>query len=272
MNLGKMIVIEGADYAGKTEFAKQLQRILSYRDFGSTLTNLPGGDTLGRKIREVIVNNPFDADTQTCLFAANRSHLTKQVIYPLLDVGRSIICTRWRWSCDVYQGNKHISDFLDESMRVAIPDVYVFLVTTESVMRKSSEKRLLEEEQNLMDISHTKDYDGIQASFNACYDAYDGHKFKYIYNKGTTVPTDREFIELHKDLLEHLGYFELKEHNTVFLDEIPQPTPYQPDNTPDSVFGYGTVEYTGQSLDGFKNPNPIIEKRSQSIIVHGNTP
>ena len=43
MSKGLFIVVEGADFAGKTTFVKQLKKVLGMQDFSSVLFRSPGG-------------------------------------------------------------------------------------------------------------------------------------------------------------------------------------------------------------------------------------
>lgn len=215
---GKFIVIEGGDFCGKTTFAEQLARVLGYRDFNCSLFRSPGGDIEGEAIRRLLVNTKLDEATRTCIFAGNRVHTTNTVIKPLISVGRNLIFTRWRWSADVYQDIPEVSDFLDSKLGVAIPDLYILLECSTEVMEKGWLNR---ESTDLMDDEYTTDYQTVKQRYQNLYDKYEGNKFKFTYNEGTTVPKDREFIEKFKPLLEHLGYFDLPEVITVYADDEP---------------------------------------------------
>ncbi len=221
---GKFIVIEGGDFCGKTTFAEQLHRVLGYRDMNSTLIRSPGGDAEGEKIRKLLVNTKLDEATRTCIFAGNRVHTSNAVIKPLLRVGRNIISTRWRWSADVYQDVPAVSDFIDEKLSVCIPDLYVLLECSNEVMEKSYLKRENEaleggNELDLMDTEYTANYEEVRNRYKEIYLNHQGNKISLQYNKGTTPPTDREFIQEYKELLEMLGYFNHPEVISVYADE-----------------------------------------------------
>lgn len=215
---GKFIVIEGGDFCGKTTFAEQLHRVLGYRDMNSTLIRSPGGDTKGEKIRELLVNTKLDEATRTCIFAGNRVHTSNAVIKPLLRVGRNIISTRWRWSADVYQDVPEVSDLLDEKLGVCIPDLYVLLECSDEVMEKGWLNR---ESTDLMDAEYTANYSEVRNRYKNVFLNHQGNKIQLVYNEGKTVPTDREFIEKYKDLLDLLGYFNHPEVISTYADEKP---------------------------------------------------
>ena len=215
---GKFIVIEGGDFCGKTTFAEQLHRVLGYRDINSSLIRSPGGDAEGEKIRSLLVNTKLDEATRTCIFAGNRVHTSNTVIKPLLRVGRNIISTRWRWSADVYQDVPEVSDFLDEKLGVCIPDLYILLECSNEVMEKGWLNR---ESTDLMDEEYTANYNEVRNRYKNVFLNHQGNKIQLVYNEGKTVPTDREFIEKYKDLLDLLGYFDHPEVISVYADEKP---------------------------------------------------
>lgn len=210
---GKFIVIEGGDFCGKTTFAAQLERVLLYRGISCDQTRLPGGDQIGEMMRSVLVNQPLDHRARAYLFAANRAHLSDAVLKPLLKLGRNFICTRWKWSSNVYQGYVDLTNKLDDLADVIQPDAYILLECTDEVMERGLKaKRDREDPDNdevdLMDEEHTENYQMIKDQYRDEYEKHQGTKFKYVYNKGGKKQTDQEFIEEFRDLLDWFGYFD----------------------------------------------------------------
>ena len=232
MSKGLFIVVEGADFAGKTTFVKQLKKVLGMQDFSSVLFRSPGGLDGGEAIRELLVNTVLSEEVRTLIFSANRVDSTQKIINPLIKKGINVISTRWRWSSNVYQDNQKVADYVDEAMGVAIPDIYILLECSEEAFDKSlkarNEKMLDEDYQiDLMDQEYTQNYASVKERFNDEYEAYAGTKFKFVYNQGKPKPpTDEEFIELVKPFLSEIGYFEEKvslgrglTHNTIVIDD-----------------------------------------------------
>lgn len=232
MSKGLFIVVEGADFAGKTTFVKQLKKVLGVQDFSSVLFRSPGGLDGGEAIRELLVNTVLSEEVRTLIFSANRVDSTQKIINPLIKKGINVISTRWRWSSNVYQDNQKVADYVDEAMGVAIPDIYILLECSEEAFDKSlkarNEKMLDEDYQiDLMDQEYTQNYASVKERFNDEYEAYTGTKFKFVYNQGKPKPpTDEEFIELVKPFLSEIGYFEEKvslgrglTHNAIVIDD-----------------------------------------------------
>ena len=77
-------------------------------------------------------------------------------------------------------------------------------------------------ELDLMDTEYTANYEEVRNRYKEIYLNHQGNKISLQYNKGTTPPTDREFIEEYKQLLEMLGYFDHPEVISVYADEHDQ--------------------------------------------------
>lgn len=105
-NLGKYIVIEGADGTGKTTQADLVQEYLESLDIEVLHVKEPGGTPIAEAIRQVILDATLDRlpRTNMLLFTANRYELWHSTIKPALERGAWVICTRNYWSSIAYQG------------------------------------------------------------------------------------------------------------------------------------------------------------------------
>lgn len=98
------ITVEGVDGAGKSSHLTWLANTL--RGMGQTivLTREPGGTLLGEHLRELLLHEKMDLETETLLmFAARREHLS-QVIKPALQRGETVISDRFTDATYAYQG------------------------------------------------------------------------------------------------------------------------------------------------------------------------
>lgn len=100
---GKFITFEGIDGAGKsshigfvTEFLKERgKQVLSSRE--------PGGTALGEKLRELVLHEKMDLETEALLmFASRREHLA-QVIEPAIARGDWVLSDRFTDASFAYQ-------------------------------------------------------------------------------------------------------------------------------------------------------------------------
>lgn len=101
---GKFITFEGIDGAGKSShIASVSDRIREY-GFVVVSTREPGGTPLGEKLRELLLHEPMNLETEAMLmFAARREHLAL-VIEPALARGEWVVCDRFSDATYAYQG------------------------------------------------------------------------------------------------------------------------------------------------------------------------
>lgn len=101
---GKFITIEGIDGAGKSSQIAHVVELLRGRGLEVVSTREPGGTHLGEKLRELLLHEPMNLETEALLmFAARREHLA-QIIAPALARGAWVVCDRFTDATFAYQG------------------------------------------------------------------------------------------------------------------------------------------------------------------------
>ena len=91
---GLFISFEGIDGAGKSTHIEAVAQAFEDQGRAVTRTREPGGTPLAERLRELVLNAPMDALTESLLvFAARRDHIA-QVIAPALAEGRVVLCDR----------------------------------------------------------------------------------------------------------------------------------------------------------------------------------
>jgi len=105
---GRFITFEGIDGAGKTThlawFRQRLDDKISATGRSVVITREPGGTTLGESLRDLLLNQPMDLETEALLmFAARREHLA-QIIEPALARGDWVLSDRFSDATFAYQG------------------------------------------------------------------------------------------------------------------------------------------------------------------------
>lgn len=104
---GLFITVEGVDGAGKSTAMEWLaeriaQKIVHPRTI--VRTREPGGTPLGERLRELLLHEKMDLETETLLmFAARREHIA-QVVLPALARGDVVISDRFTDATFAYQG------------------------------------------------------------------------------------------------------------------------------------------------------------------------
>ena len=153
---GKFIVIEGIDGCGKTTQIDQLSKWLpksGLMNKGSKLitTKEPGGSLLGKKLRELILdnnaNNKPSSLAELLLYSADRAEHVSKIILPALNNNNWVISDRFSDSTLAYQGYgrkidleiiKKIESFVCQGV---YPDFTFFLEISpkESILRRKNE-------------------------------------------------------------------------------------------------------------------------------------
>ncbi|ACD16347.1 MULTISPECIES: dTMP kinase [Paraburkholderia] len=108
MARGKFITFEGIDGAGKTThlswFRERLEQKVASTGRSVVMTREPGGTPLGEQIREIVLHQKMDLETEALLmFALRRQHLA-EVIEPALARGDWVLSDRFTDATFAYQG------------------------------------------------------------------------------------------------------------------------------------------------------------------------
>ncbi|QKS69622.1 dTMP kinase [Paenalkalicoccus suaedae] len=104
---GLFISFEGGEGAGKSTVLHKIETKLKAHHVNVLATREPGGNIIGEKIREIIldpIHTEMDMRTEALLYAASRrQHLVEKVL-PALKTGTVVLCDRFVDSSLVYQG------------------------------------------------------------------------------------------------------------------------------------------------------------------------
>ena len=153
---GKFIVIEGIDGCGKTtqinELSKWLPKSgLMKKNSKLITTREPGGSLLGKKLRNLILdNNTTDKPTslaELLLYSADRAEHVSKIISPALKEGNWVISDRFSDSTLAYQGyGRNINLEIIKNIESIVcqgesPDLTIFLEISpeESISRRKNQ-------------------------------------------------------------------------------------------------------------------------------------
>ena len=107
MKMGKFIVFEGGEGAGKSTQARLLAVALRAHGLDVVQTREPGGTPGAEAIRALLLGldgQAWQPRAEALLFAAARSDHVERLIRPALMVGKWVICDRFVDSSRAYQG------------------------------------------------------------------------------------------------------------------------------------------------------------------------
>jgi dTMP kinase len=103
---GTFITFEGIDGSGKSTQLRLLSNFLGASGCDVLLTREPGGTTLGKRLREALLDAQETVDplTELLVFAADRSQHVRRLLRPALAAGRIVISDRYADATVAYQG------------------------------------------------------------------------------------------------------------------------------------------------------------------------
>lgn len=103
---GHFVTLEGPEGAGKTTQLKLLSRHLDTLGHKHLVTRDPGGTSLGKQIRRILLNtdSPVESITELLLYEADRAQHVHELIIPALQDGALVLCDRYIDSTVAYQG------------------------------------------------------------------------------------------------------------------------------------------------------------------------
>lgn len=107
MTRGKLIVLEGAEGAGKTTQIRLLAERLATAGIQCVALREPGGTPVGDDIREILLQpeQQITPATEALLFMASRAELVNREIGPSLQKGMFVLLDRFFLSTYAYQIN-----------------------------------------------------------------------------------------------------------------------------------------------------------------------
>ena len=198
MTDGLFIAFEGGDGAGKSTQVALLREALEAAGRTVTVTRQPGGTTLGREIRDLVLHGDHVAPrAEALLFAADKAHHVDQLIRPALDRGEVVLTDRYTDSSVAYQGAgrdlgaQEIHDLNMWAVDDLVPDltVVVDVSAAEGRRRRGDVHDRLEAEEDTFHEATRSNYLAMAQ----------GNPQRYVVVDGTLSPD-----EIHARVVERL--------------------------------------------------------------------
>ena len=197
MTDGLFIAFEGGDGAGKSTQVALLREAFEAAGRTVTVTRQPGGTTLGREIRDLVLHGDHVAPrAEALLFAADKAHHVDQLIRPALDRGEVVLTDRYTDSSVAYQGAgrdlgaQEIHDLNMWAVDDLVPDltVVVDVSAAEGRRRRGDVHDRLEAEADAF-------HDAIRAHYLAMAQ---GNPQRYVVVDGTLSPDEIHAVVLQR--------------------------------------------------------------------------
>jgi dTMP kinase len=107
LSKGLFITFEGPEGSGKSTHSRRLAEELSSGGYDVVHTAEPGGTSLGRRIRDILLGKDdvrLGKEAELFLFEADRSQHVEEVIAPALESRKIVLCDRFNTATFAYQG------------------------------------------------------------------------------------------------------------------------------------------------------------------------
>jgi dTMP kinase len=136
MTVGKFIVIEGLEGAGKSTAIAHVCKVLNERQLTSQTVREPGGTPLAEALRELVKQHwqeRIAEQTELLLMYASRVQLVTNVIKPALASGHWVVGDRHDLSSRAYQGGgRELGDAMLQQLKQLVlgdfkPDLTLLL-------------------------------------------------------------------------------------------------------------------------------------------------
>ncbi|MDR0827607.1 MAG: dTMP kinase [Desulfovibrio sp.] len=100
------ITFEGIEGSGKTRALNQICAALSEESVSFVSTHEPGGSSVGRALRPLLLHktHPLSPEAELFMFLADRAQHVSKIIRPALESGDVVLCDRYADSTLAYQG------------------------------------------------------------------------------------------------------------------------------------------------------------------------
>ncbi|MDI3475518.1 MAG: dTMP kinase [Thermococcaceae archaeon] len=162
--MGKFIVFEGIDGAGKSTQVKLLGKWLSERGYEVVLTKEPTDTAFGKLIRRLVLTGGREGiidgarispEAEALLFAADRAEHVHKLIKPSLEAGKVVISDRYFYSSLAYQWARGLDlEWLIDLNRFALkPDLVILLdLPVEEGMKRINRRSLKTEFDKIIEL------------------------------------------------------------------------------------------------------------------------
>jgi dTMP kinase len=168
-----LITFEGIEGCGKTTQIELLSDHLSRRGYSVVKTREPGGTGFGEALRELLLKKGMNVDPlcELLVFMAMRAQHVEEVILPVIQDGKIVLCDRFTDATYAYQGSGRkidtgIIDSLNKMVTKGLrPNLTILLdITVEKGLKRraaSSDMDRIEEEKTSFHQRVRKAYDSL---------------------------------------------------------------------------------------------------------------
>jgi dTMP kinase len=171
---GLFITFEGLDGSGKTTQLRMLEAELKRRSRSVLSTHEPGGTLLGKRVRELIMDEDMQVAplVELLLFAADRAQHVNTVIKPALKKGQVVISDRYADATVAYQGAGRGFDakIIKQLIKLATdglkPDLTLFFdLPVKESLKRTHNRATLGQAKNRLDKEDAEFYTRVRDAY-----------------------------------------------------------------------------------------------------------
>lgn len=200
---GTFITFEGLDGSGKTTQLNLLANELELRGFAVLATREPGGTTLGKSLRELILSEDQKPAplAELLLFAADRAQHVETLIRPALRQNKIVISDRFADATAAYQGAGRGFEpaLIEQILRLATsglqPDLtFFFDLPIAASLARVARRTVAGAAENRLDREQTDFYERVRNEYLAVA-RREPERFR-------TIDGSRPIAEVHQQVLQ----------------------------------------------------------------------
>lgn len=179
---GKFIVLDGPEGCGKTVQLDLLSEYLKNHGLSVVQTTDPGGTKIGNQISRLLkydAQGPMYVHTELMLFMASRAQLVAEVVKPVLETGKTVLCDRFISSTCAYQGSSgYPVEKIIELAKSAVGNVWPNLTIIIDIPVKEGLERTGRKPRQKTKVNH-EDANQAYLFKNVVVDRFDSRPLEY---------------------------------------------------------------------------------------------
>ncbi|MGB8510678.1 MAG: dTMP kinase [Pyrinomonadaceae bacterium] len=208
---GAFITFEGIDGSGKSTQLRMLASELRLRGHEVVATREPGGTSLGKRLREVVLDTQEQVDplAELLIYAADRAQHVRTLVRPAVATGHIILSDRYADSTVAFQGagrgfpDALIAEVVALATGGLMPDLtLIFDLTVDESQRRTNNRGRDDEQPDRIDAEDTSFHQRVRDAYMRIAED-DPERVKIVDASTSVEETHAEVMKLITTFLEN---------------------------------------------------------------------